>query len=337
MSSRPPCSEDEWLKDLLQRMFSQSRGAPKKSHYEAADGETKALQAAKDARRTARMVLQAAITALEAADEQQDRAESLLLQKLDAEKEKRRMERIEAQRQADEHKAERERWEAIERMRLNMENMKREERLQEEAKNERRRRREETERQAAEQETAEALRRARHEEAKAREEAARARQEANAARDRAERAEGARRQDATRKESERLSRDQLRESTAWAKYSTQWEIFKRFSLVVGASAAGTALRFEDIPWPTLTPPTSPSMITRTEVEGLLFSSFSDPGKPLKTKIRDCLLMWHPDKFSGRWMRFVIEADRGRVAEGVSAVARALNDAMIEYANRRRTM
>lgn len=299
MSSRPSRSDDQWLKDFLQQMFSQSRSAPKYPYEEAPQGETKASQAAKDARRLARMALQVAIGALEAADEQQDLAESLLIQKLDAEKEKRRAARADAQRQAEENKAQQERWEEVDRMRRNMESLKREEQLQERARNEQQMRRQEMERQAAEREAAEALKRARQEEARAREEAARARQEANAARERAERAEEARRQDAARREFENRSKDQMRESTAWARYSSQWEIFKRFSLVVGESAGGAVFRFEDIPWPTLTPPTSPNMITRKEVEGFLFSSFSDQGKPLRTKIRDCLLMWHPDKFSGR--------------------------------------
>lgn len=252
--------------------------------------------------------MQMAIGALDAADEQQDRAESALMRQLATEKEKRRVGKIKEQqrlaREQEERREERERWEEVDKMRRSMDRMQQEEkeqeRLREDLKRENRRKQRDAEHQAAEREAAEALRKAKNEAKKARDDAARASQEANLARERAERAEAALRQQSTaRSESEQLLKTQLKESTAWAMYTDQWELFKRFSLVAGAGAGGSVFRFEDIPWPTLTPPTSPSMITKKEVEAFLFSSFSNQGKPLKTRIRECLLIWHPDKFSGR--------------------------------------
>ncbi|KAG8684885.1 hypothetical protein FRC08_013437, partial [Ceratobasidium sp. 394] len=161
--------------------------------------------------------------------------------------------------------------------------------------------------------------------------------EASRARERAERAEEAQRQYAARAESEQTSQDQQKESTAWSRYTDQWELFKRVALAAQPSPEGRIFRFEDIPWPMLSPPTSPGMITKGQVAAFLYSSSSGQGKSLKARIRECLLTWHPDKFSGRWMRFVLEEDRARVAEGVSAVIRAGNEIMAEYASRRNTL
>lgn len=329
----PKSSDDQWLEDIMRSMFAQSRTSPPNRTPE---DEPNASQAAKDARRMARMAMQMAIGALDAADDRQDQMEKSLWRKLAAEKK----EKANLQHRLTE---ELERRDEVERMRRSMDQMKQEEkeqeRLREEFKRERRRREQDMERDAAERKAAEELKKAKEEARKACEEAARARQEAKLAHERAKQAEEAQRKQSAQSDSPQQPKDkeQVRDTAAWARYTDQWELFKRFSLVAGAGAGGGVFRFEDIPWPAVTPPASPSAITKKEVESFLFSSYSGQNKPLKTRIRECLLIWHPDKFSGRWMRFVIEADRARVTEGVSAVTRAGNELMADYANRRRTM
>ncbi|KAF8606774.1 hypothetical protein BDV93DRAFT_604114 [Ceratobasidium sp. AG-I] len=332
----PKSRDDQTLEDIIRSMFGQGQtSSPKDQSNWTSEDETNLSQAVKDACRMARMAMHMAIGALNSADEKQDQVEEMLRRRLAAEKK----EIKKLQRRLDEELQ----WQdEAEKMSQTIKKMKREEkewkqeRLREELEREKQWRQGYMEREAAEQEAVEELKQAREEVKKARKEAARARQEADLARERAERAEEAQRKQSAQNDSTQRSKEQVYETAAWARYIEQWELFKRFSLVAGADARGGVFRFEDIPWPTVTPPTSPSKITKKEVESFLFSSYSGQSTSLRTRIRECLLIWHPDKFSGRWMRFIIETDRARVIEGVSAVTRAGNDLLVDYANRRRT-
>ncbi|KAG9126534.1 hypothetical protein FRC07_003075 [Ceratobasidium sp. 392] len=329
-----PASNDEWLESIIFQAFSQSQNTSR-----GTSEEIDASQEARDARRFARMALQMAIGILNAADEKQDEADRQFQKRLKILEAQRKAEKSRLAQEEQQRQMDRARQAEVEEMRRSMERLQQEEKEQvriiQEKKREARRQREEAERRAADQVATEALRQAQAETKRYREAAERAQKEAARARERAERAEEAQRQDAARAESDQTLKDQQKESAAWSRYTDQWELFNRFALAVEPSAGGL-FRFEDIPWPMLSSPASPVMITKDEVAAFLYSS-SGQGKPLKTRIRKCLLTWHPDKFSGRWMRYVLEKDRTRVMEGVLAVTRAGNEIMAEYASRRSTL
>ncbi|KAG9126536.1 hypothetical protein FRC07_003077 [Ceratobasidium sp. 392] len=338
MAPQTASTNEEWLESIMRQMFSQGRSASKKSSKGPA-AETNASYAARDARRFARMALQMAIGILDAADEKQDEAERLFQSRLEAMEKEHKAEKQRAAQEEHQRQTERARQAEVEEMRRSMERLQQEgkelTRILEERKREAIRQRDEAERRAAEQAAAEALKQAQAEAKRYREAAQRAQKEAAQTRERAERAEAeAQRQNAARAKSDQTLGGQ-KESAAWSRYTDQWELFKRFALAVGPNPGGV-LRFEDLPWPMLSSPASPSMITRDEVAAFLYSS-SGPGQPLKARIRECLLIWHPDKFSGRWMKLVLEKDRARVIEGVSAVTRAGNEIMAECTNRRNTL
>ena len=47
----------------------------------------------------------------------------------------------------------------------------------------------------------------------------------------------------------------------------------------------------------------------------------------KEKLRESFLRFHPDKFEGRFMRFVKEGDKEKVKEAIGQVSRVLNSLM----------
>lgn len=135
------------------------------------------------------------------------------------------------------------------------------------------------------------------------EELERAKEEAERQRQRADRAIEEQKQQIAKDEAGRQSLQEQQEITAWIRYRNQWRLLKRVSAAV---QSGEFLRFEDIPWPTVVPPTSPSMITDAEVAGFLCSGPPiREGETLKSRIKDTLSTWHPDKFSGRYVSSVL--------------------------------
>ncbi|KAG8687796.1 hypothetical protein FRC08_011761 [Ceratobasidium sp. 394] len=201
-------------------------------------------------------------------------------------------------------------WEQeIERVRRSVERRMTEERELEcewqEAKYEAKRRRDEADQRSIEQAAADAVKKAQEKMATAEEKAKLAQQEALKAgqeaireRKRADDAEKSQKKVVAKYEAERRLLEEQQESAAWSRYESQWRLLKRISTVV--AGGGGIFRFEDIPWPTVVPPASPSAITPDAVTNFLFSGPTlEEGVTLKSRIKDCLLRWHPDKFSGR--------------------------------------
>ncbi|KAF8308385.1 hypothetical protein DL93DRAFT_2044002, partial [Clavulina sp. PMI_390] len=86
------------------------------------------------------------------------------------------------------------------------------------------------------------------------------------------------------------------------------------------------LRFGDIPWPIFSNgPFMPADITPQTVGAFLLSPFHSVDKSTKERLRSALIQWHPDKFESRWLGMVVDSEKALVAEGVGAVARAIND------------
>ncbi len=183
----------------------------------------------------------------------------------------------------------------------------------------------------AEQERKKAERAARHErEKKLREETARM-----------EKAEHERRRQ-RRNEKERMRWDDAR-----AHYESRWK--ELLGGVELSQATDIELRFGDIPWPALATEVGPSAHgqekkpSALEIEDITMeavSAFLLPGgrlpdsaarddeaikKERRDKLRETMLRFHPDKFEGRIMSRVREADKEVVREAVGRVARVIND------------
>ncbi|KAG8705671.1 hypothetical protein FRC08_001523 [Ceratobasidium sp. 394] len=115
---------------------------------------------------------------------------------------------------------------------------------------------------------------------------------------------------------------------AWARYTSQWNKLQGTG-APGKQATDAILYFSNIPWPTVRSPRRPEDISKEAVAALVLSPSHSPEKSTKARLRELLLLWHPDKFVGRWMTYVVPADREDVTEGVMAVARIANELLAE--------
>lgn len=128
---------------------------------------------------------------------------------------------------------------------------------------------------------------------------------------------------------QKRSRERKVKQDARDDYDTRWEI-----LLSTGETTGQPLTFRDIPWPCYTaysPPDSRSLslgdLTAESISEFLFSPASestDSAQRIKT-IRGTLLRFHPDKFDGRIISRVPEAERAMVREGVGIVVRTMNE------------
>ncbi|KAG8777760.1 hypothetical protein FRC12_000210 [Ceratobasidium sp. 428] len=117
-------------------------------------------------------------------------------------------------------------------------------------------------------------------------------------------------------------------AAAWARYTTQWNKLQGTG-VPGKPTTDAILYFSNIPWPTIRSPRRPEDISKEAVTALVLSTSHSLEKNTKARLRELLLLWHPDKFVGRWMNFVVPADQADVTEGVMAVARIANELLAE--------
>jgi hypothetical protein len=70
--------------------------------------------------------------------------------------------------------------------------------------------------------------------------------------------------------------------------------------VPGKKNSDAILFFSNIPWPTVRAPRGPDDITKEAVASLVLSSSHSHDKNVKARLRELLLLWHPDKFVGRY-------------------------------------
>ncbi len=132
----------------------------------------------------------------------------------------------------------------------------------------------------------------------------------------------------------RRARDQLREAESRELYDAMWK-----ALLAPGDADDKMLRFEDIPWPVMVSVMKDSgRVTIADLTTDAISTFLLPPtaggldvdalkKDRKEKLRETMLRFHPDKFEGRIMKHVRDADRELVKEGVGIVARTINALM----------
>jgi hypothetical protein len=135
----------------------------------------------------------------------------------------------------------------------------------------------------------------------------------------------------------KLERESRRSDYAREEYGIRW---RELLSITGESET---LGFDDIPWPVAAAAQQQKFkkrgsvprrtITVDELTAEAITAFLLPaGKELdrekrKEKLRESFLRFHPDKFEGRFMRFVREGDREKVKEGIGQVSRVLNSLM----------
>ncbi|KAL4071292.1 hypothetical protein V8B97DRAFT_2023865 [Scleroderma yunnanense] len=153
------------------------------------------------------------------------------------------------------------------------------------------------------------------------------------------RAETARLEKASRESQEQLKREKtkLREQEYRQRYEVRWK-----ELLNPNAKDAKQLAFLDIPWP-LYPVSSANHAHKLEdFTEEAISTFlipppvsSDPSsvgvdEPVrkeKEKLKEAMLRFHPDKFEGRIMHRVLDADRDQVKEAAGQVVRVLNTLM----------
>ena len=131
-----------------------------------------------------------------------------------------------------------------------------------------------------------------------------------------------------------------RESRRWDYAREEYGI--RWRALLSITGESETLGFDDIPWPVTAAQQQRlkkrgsvprRTITVEELTAEAITAFLlPPDKELdrekrKEKLRESILRFHPDKFEGRFMRFVKEGDREKVTEGIGQVSRVLNSLM----------
>jgi hypothetical protein len=135
----------------------------------------------------------------------------------------------------------------------------------------------------------------------------------------------------------KLERESRRWDYAREEYGIRW---RELLSITGESET---LGFDDIPWPVAAAHRQKlkkreskvprGSITVDELTAEAVTAFLLPaGKEFdrekrKEKLRESFLRFHPDKFEGRFMRFVKEGDKERVKEAIGQVSRVLNSLM----------
>ncbi|KIY50313.1 hypothetical protein FISHEDRAFT_57632 [Fistulina hepatica ATCC 64428] len=108
----------------------------------------------------------------------------------------------------------------------------------------------------------------------------------------------------------RRVRERQAAAEAWQLYESRWSALDK---------SQEALTFAAVPWPVVSPPTSPASLTPGAISHFLFSGMG-ADESRKERVKQSLLRWHPDRFA-RISRRVDPSHREAVEEGVGIVAR----------------
>ena len=109
----------------------------------------------------------------------------------------------------------------------------------------------------------------------------------------------------------------------FARYERVWGV-----LSSPTSSADITLTFATLPWPLLTAPTKLEDFTVAAISEFLFhkqrpSSGVEGEKNRRTRLKEELLRWHPDKFEHRVLGRIVPADMELVRAGADAVIKVL--------------
>lgn len=138
----------------------------------------------------------------------------------------------------------------------------------------------------------------------------------------------------------RLERESRRLDYAREQYGVRW----RALLSITGESKPPELGFNDIPWPVSAAQrhkpnnsnnsqsevsVSTKELTVEAITAFLVPADKEDREKRKEKLRESILRFHPDKFEGRFMRFVKESEKERVQEAIGLVSRVLNALMSE--------
>jgi hypothetical protein len=116
------------------------------------------------------------------------------------------------------------------------------------------------------------------------------------------------------------AKEQQHAVDAWTAYDARWTQLRADRAEPGE------LAFTDLPWPSYPPPRlplSPEALSKQAISTFLLSPLHSIGKPRKQRLREALLLYHPDRFVAKWMGLVRQRDAAPVQEAVGRVARVL--------------
>ncbi|KAG8740129.1 hypothetical protein FRC12_016103 [Ceratobasidium sp. 428] len=116
------------------------------------------------------------------------------------------------------------------------------------------------------------------------------------------------------------AKEQQHAVNAWIAYDERWAQLR------AGQAQPEELAFTDLPWPTYPPPRlplPPEALSRQAISAFLLSPLHSIGKPRRQRLREALLLYHPDRFMAKWMGIIREVDAPSVKEAVGRVARVL--------------
>lgn len=140
--------------------------------------------------------------------------------------------------------------------------------------------------------------------------------------EREERRARERRQRRKQRELEEEARKSLKEKEA----KVAGQAFDSYLSAWAALLASTVtqLRFRDIPWPLHIKPRSAEDVTPNAVTSFLLSESHSSGRSRKQRIRDTLLIYHPDRFE-KWVLMIKdEKEKERAREVAGELVRILN-------------
>ncbi|KAF8806571.1 hypothetical protein BYT27DRAFT_7101987 [Phlegmacium glaucopus] len=143
-------------------------------------------------------------------------------------------------------------------------------------------------------------------------------------------------------EEERKRKELERESRRWdyarEEYGIRW---RALLSTTGDSEPSRTLSFDDIPWPVAVscqkskkrqsgvPRRSITVedLTADAITAFLLPAGQEDKEKRKEKLRESILRFHPDKFEGRFMKFVKESEKEKMKEAIGQVSRVLNSLM----------
>ncbi|CCO32001.1 hypothetical protein BN14_06053 [Rhizoctonia solani AG-1 IB] len=126
------------------------------------------------------------------------------------------------------------------------------------------------------------------------------------------------REDNERKSKRRQAKEQQSVVEGWIAYEARWAQMR--------PSETTSFGFVDLPWPCHPPPRlplDPDALSKQTISAFLLSPLHSIGKPRKQRLREALLLYHPDRFVAKWMGRVKKEDAQVVHDGVGRVTRVL--------------
>jgi len=113
-------------------------------------------------------------------------------------------------------------------------------------------------------------------------------------------------------------RETRKASETFEQYLSSW------AALTSNPSSQRVITFKDIPWPMNPPPRSASDVTGDTISSFLPSESHSVNRPRKQRIRDALLIYHPDRFD-KWVSMIADdAEKAKAREVAGEIVRILN-------------